>query len=381
LYNYDGRGANNLEGHNVFALNMVRSSYEGMKQVTGVRPFILSRSGYAGLQRYSAIWTGDNQPTDDHMLLGVRMLNSMGLSGLAFTGMDISGFLGDATPALFTRWMQIGAFMPYCRNHKITGAKPAEPWCYGENALNNSRSYIELRYHLLPYLYSIFYEATQDGLPINRSLAIDYSYQENIYKEDFQNQYLFGENIMVAPFKSTDTSGKIYLPKGDNWYDLYTDKEFEGGQVTDAKLTLDRLPLYIKAGSVIPMQSLVQSTAEMPTDTLVVQVYNGNKSSSFTYYEDDGESYKYQKGDFYKRVIKFNPADKTIEFSKVDGTFASKFKYVKILFHGSKDTQLKLHQQYFSAIPYMVSSESEAGTIAVKSIVTANVEKAFSVKY
>lgn len=381
LYNYDGRGANNLEGHNVYALNMVRSSYEGMKQITGVRPFILSRSGYAGLQRYSAIWTGDNQPNDDHMLLGVRLLNSMGLSGLAFTGMDISGFLGNATPELFTRWMQIGAFMPYCRNHKITGAKPAEPWCYGEDALNNSRSYIELRYHLLPYLYSTFYEATQDGLPVNRSLAIDYTFQEDVYKEDFQNQYLFGNNIMVAPFKSTDTKGKIYLPANDNWYNFYTDRKFDGGQVIDTKVTLDRLPLYIKAGSIIPMQSLIQSTADMPTDTLVLHVYNDNKTNSFTYYEDDGESYRYQKGDDYKRIIKFNPRDRRIEFSKVEGAFVSKFKYVKILLHGFNDTYSEQKQQYFSALPYKISPENKNGYIAVKVIVAANAENEFSIKY
>jgi len=381
LYDYDGLGANNLQGHNAFGLNMARSSFEGMKQITGKRPFVLSRSGYAGLQRYSAIWTGDNQPNDDHMLLGVRLLNSMGLSGLAFTGMDISGFLGNATPSLFTRWMQIGAFMPYCRNHKITGAKPAEPWCYGDDALNNSRSYIELRYHLMPYIYSTFYEATQDGLPVNRSLAINYAGQNQIYDERFQNQYLFGGSIMVAPFKSTDTDGKIYLPKGDDWYDFYNDKKITGGQTIDVKVTLDRLPLYVKAGSIVPMQSLVESTSEMPSDTLVLHVYNGDKADEFTYYEDDGESYKYLKGDYYKRLISLNPAAGRIDFSEVKGSYVSRFRYIKMIFHGFGKVAGKANQEYFSAIPYLVNKDSSSGSVPVKSIVVRNLDKTFSIKY
>lgn len=381
LYDYDGLGANNLQGHNAFGLNMARSSFEGMKQITGLRPFVLSRSGYAGLQRYSAIWTGDNQPGEDHMLLGVRLLNSMGLSGLAFTGVDISGFSGNATPSLFTRWMQIGAFMPYCRNHKITGAKPAEPWCYGAGALDNSRSYIELRYHLMPYLYSIFYEATQDGLPVNRSLAIDYAGQNRIYDERFQNQYLFGGSIMVAPFKSTDTNGKIYLPKGDDWYDFYDDEKLNGDQTIATKISLDRLPLYIRAGSIIPMQSLIESTAEMPADTLVLHVYRADKMDSFTYYEDDGESYKYLDGDYYKRIISFHPAVRKIDFSKVEGSYVSKFKYIKIIFHGFEEISGQSKQQYFTALPYMISGQKGAGRIPVKSVVVRNSENMFSVKF
>lgn len=381
LYDYDGQGANNLQGHNAFGLNMARSSFEGMKQITGLRPFVLSRSGYAGLQRYSAIWTGDNQPNEDHMLLGVRLLNSMGLSGLTFTGVDISGFSGNATSSLFTRWMQIGAFMPYCRNHKITGAKPAEPWCYGDNALNNSRSYIELRYHLMPYIYSTFYESTQDGLPVNRSLAIDYTNQNEIYDERFQNQYLFGGSIMVAPFKSTDTNGKIYLPNGDDWYDFYDDKKLDGGQAIDTKISLDKLPLYIKAGSIIPMQSLVESTSEMPSDTLVLHIYNGNKTNSFSYYEDDGESYKYQSGDYYKRTISFNPAINTIGFSKAEGSYTSRFRFIKIILHGFAKISGKSKREYLSVLPYTVTGNAESGDIPVESVVVKNSNKMFSVKF
>jgi len=381
LYDFDGNGATNLQAHNVYGLNMARSSYEGMKQATGLRPFILSRSGYAGLQRYSAIWTGDNQPTEEHMLLGVRLLNSMGLSGLAFTGMDISGFTGDATPSLFTRWMEIGAFIPYCRNHKSIDLKPAEPWCYGDEALNISRNYIALRYRLLPYLYAAFYEATQNGLPVNRSLAINYTDDSTIYNVRFQNQYLFGGSFMIAPFESTVENGEIYLPKGNDWYDFFTDEKLTGGQILQAKITLDKLPVFVKAGSIIPMQSAIESTAQKPTDTLTLHVYNGTEIHNFVYYEDDGESFQYQTGAFYKRTIAFNPVTKTIDFSKAEGSFTSKFKFVKIIFHGFDNIAAKTKSEYFSAIPYDVSENNRTGYIPVKSMVLPNASNAFSIKF
>ena len=381
LYDFDGNGATNLQARNVYALNMVRSSYEGMKQATGLRPFILSRSGYAGLQRYSAIWTGDNQPTEEHMLLGVRLLNSMGLSGLAFTGMDISGFTGDASPSLFTRWMEIGAFIPYCRNHKSTNLKPAEPWCYGDEALNISRNYIALRYRLLPYIYAAFYEATQSGMPVNRSLAIDYTYDSAVYDARFQNQYLFGGSLMIAPFESTAESGAIYLPKGDDWYNFFTDEKLSGGQILQTKITLDKLPIFIKAGSIIPVQSAIETTAQKPADTLTVHVYNGAKTNSFVYYEDDGESFKYQNGDFYKRTITLNPIGRSIDFSAVEGNFVSKFKFIKIVFHGFDAVAGKTKTEYFSAVPYDLSENNQIGYTPVKSMVLPNANNVFSVRY
>jgi alpha-glucosidase len=116
------------------------------------------------------MWTGDNRAENDHMLLGVRLMNSLGLSGVPFTGMDVGGFTGGASPSLYARWMQIGAFNPYFRNHSGINSKASEPWAYGEEVLEITRNYINLRYRLLPYLYSTFYEATQSGSPIMRSL-------------------------------------------------------------------------------------------------------------------------------------------------------------------------------------------------------------------
>ena len=355
LYNYGGQMATNLQARNVYGFNMARASFEGFKNALGKRPFILTRSGYAGLQRYSAIWTGDNRAEDDHMLMGVRMLTSLGLSGVAFTGMDVGGFTGNANISLFARWMQIGAFSPYFRNHTAVNTKSAEPWAFGEEALEISRNYVNLRYRLLPYIYSGFYEATQTGQPIMRSLAINYTHDAKVYNGSFQNQYEFGNGFMIAPFAGSASFGSIYFPGGD-WYDLYNDEVTSGKQEKIIHLSMQKLPVFVKESSIIPMQSLVQTTAEKPTDTLVIHIYKGNRNNKFVYYEDDGESYNYENGAFYKRTINYNAGQHEIVFDKTEGTLASKFKYIKIDLHGyDENSVLKINGRPVKASTEFVS--------------------------
>jgi len=333
LFDYDGKQTNHLEAHNIYGMQMARSSYEGALEQFKERPFILTRSGFAGLQRYTAIWTGDNRAEDDHMLAGVRLLNSLGLSGVSFTGMDIGGFTGNPTTALYARWMELGAFIPYYRNHTAYNSKAAEPWTFGEDVLDITRNYISLRYQLLPYIYSSFYGSTQNGLPVMRSLAIDYTFDPKVLYADYQNQYEFGDSFMIAPFESTKEYGDVYFPKG-TWYDLYNDKQQTGKQDKIIPLSINKLPVYVKGGSIIPMQSLIQSTAEQPVDTLFVHIYNGSTANHFVYYEDDGKSFNYQKGDFYKRLITFDPATHKIVFEAAEGDYKSHFKHIKLILHG-----------------------------------------------
>ncbi len=347
IFDYEGHKASHLQTRNVYAMQMARASYEGGKEAFGKRPFVLTRAGYAGFQRYSAIWTGDNRAEDSHMLLGVRLLNSLGLSGVAFTGMDIGGFTGNATPALFSRWMQIGAFNPYFRNHTAVNTKSAEPWTFGEEVLETSRNYVNLRYMLMPYLYSTFYEATQNGHPVMRSLAIDYTFDPNIYNEQFQNQYQFGHAFLVAPFDGIAGFGKVYFPQG-KWYDLYTDEVQSSGQPKIMELSAHKLPVYVKESSIITMQSLVQSTSQQPTDTLVVHVYNGNVNNSFVYYEDDGESFNYEKGAYYKRTITYDANKHSVTFGATEGSLKSKFNTIKVVMHGFAGSTFKMNNNAVS---------------------------------
>jgi len=348
LFDFDGRKASLLEAHNVYGMQMARSSYEGAKEASTERPFVLSRAAYAGIQRYSAMWTGDNVSSDEHMLLGVRLLNSMGLSGVPFTGVDIGGFTGTASPELMTRWMQLGSFFPYYRNHKVVDSKSAEPWTFGEEALNNLRPYMNLRYKLLPYIYSTFYEATQNGLPIVRSLAIENTFDPKVYNADYQNQFCLGNAIMIAPVVSNKDFAKIYFP-GNNWYNLYNDNVEKGNTEKTVELSMKELPVYVKESSIIPMQTLVQSTADMPQDTLILHVYKGTVPNTYTYYEDDGLSFDYEKGNYYKRNISYDPSQKEIVFDKTEGAFSSKFKNILLVLHGFNGSQqIKINDQSYS---------------------------------
>lgn len=393
LFDYDGHKTTHLQAHNVYGLQMVRSSYEGARQALHQRPFVLTRAGYAGLQRYSAIWTGDNRSEDSHMILGVRLMNSLGVSGVPFSGMDIGGFTGGPSIPLYCRWMQIGAFNPYFRNHSAVNTRSSEPWTYGEEVLEIVRNYVNLRYHLLPYLYSTFYESTQNGLPVMRTLAIDYTFDDKIYQDQFQNQYLFGNGIMVAPFESGKDFGKVYFPKG-RWYDFYSDEEEGGGKEKIIPLSLQKLPVFIRGGSIIPMQSLVQSTMEKPTDTLTIHIYNGDVANSFVYYEDDGISFNNEKGEYYKRTISFDPAKKSVSFTKANGSMKSKFNFIKMMMHGFANTaglnvsgkQVNTKDERSSFLPQISKFDPEKNTtgvegVNVKTVVFKNDDNGMSIGF
>ncbi|MBK0381782.1 DUF4968 domain-containing protein [Pedobacter sp. SD-b] len=390
IFNYDGKLASNKQTHNVYGMQMARSSFEGMVAATNKRPFVLTRAGYAGLQRYTAIWTGDNRSEDDHMLLGVRLLSSLGLSGVSFTGMDIGGFTGGPSVGLYAKWIQLGAFNPYFRNHTAVNTKSSEPWTYGEEVTEISRNYISLRYKLLPYLYSTFNKSVTTGLPVVRSLAIDNTFDPKIYDTQFQNEFLFGQAFLVAPFESTKDFGNIYFPKGD-WYNLYTGELQKGNTEKIVRLSLQKMPVYVKESSIVPMQSLVQSTAEQPTDTLTINIFKGKINNSFVYYEDDGESYNYEKGDFYKRKINYDAANKTIVFDNVEGSFKSKFKYIKLMFHGFDandkiETGKTLKADFASFLTPISKFDPQGSANAVEgyktqSVVLDNDSKRFEIKY
>ncbi|HEU5291475.1 MAG TPA: TIM-barrel domain-containing protein, partial [Cyclobacteriaceae bacterium] len=333
-FDMDGNRATAREARNVYGMMMSRSTYEGTKKLLkNKRPFNLTRSGYAGIQRYAAVWTGDNVAYDAHMLAGVRLINSMGLSGIAFTGYDIGGFVGNADEKLFARWISIGAFSPFFRGHSMINSRDSEPWSYGEKVEEISRNYMKLRYRLLPYLYSLFYEASQTGMPINRSLAIDFPFDEHIYDHNYHNQYLFGPAILVAPVESNKDLTKVYLPEG-NWYSLFTDHPFNGSQQMAVDCPIDQLPLYVRGSSIITMRESAGINTRDQGDVLEIHLYKGNTESEFLFYEDDGSSFENESGVYSKRLISYSPAEKSFKISKQEGSFATLYKKVNLFLHG-----------------------------------------------
>jgi alpha-glucosidase len=333
-FHYEGEQATHKQVRNIYGMQMARSTYEGAKkQLKGNRPFILNRAGYSGVQRYAATWTGDNVADSEHMICGAGLVNSLGLSGVPFTGFDVGGFAGEASADLFVKWTVLGAFSPLFRFHSMINSKDAEPWAFGEEAEEISRNYISLRYRLMPYIYAAFYESSQTGMPISRSLVIGYAGDEKVYESRYQNQYLFGGAFMIPPIAAGLEFIKVYLPGPDTWYNLHTGEKVSTGEYI-AEVRKERYPIFVKGSSIVPMQSLVQNLGEEPHTTIEIHVYNGNDKNTFELYEDDGVSYDYEGGEYIKRFIEFDPVRRQIYFSAAHGKFVSHFTGIKLFLHG-----------------------------------------------
>ncbi len=281
------------EVHNLYGQMMARASSEAMEKLRPEqRSFILTRSGFAGVQRWSSVWTGDNQSLWDYLEMSLPMLANLGLSGVPFVGSDIGGFAGNATAELFARWMQVGMLYPLMRAHSMTGTERHEPWVFGDRTETICREYIELRYQLLPYFYTLFWEAATTGSPILRPLLYHYPNDPQTY--NLYDQLLLGPNLMAAPIYRPGVEHRVvYLPEG-TWYDWWTGDRHEGPTHIMAHAPLETMPLYVKAGAVIPLGPVMQHVGERPLDQLRLRVWPGN--GEWTLYEDDGESFDYRTG-------------------------------------------------------------------------------------
>jgi alpha-glucosidase len=299
FFDNDGVISDHKEIHNTYGHFMSKATYEGIRDYTKKRPFVITRACYAGTQKYSTVWTGDNQSSWEHLRMSLPMLMNLGLSGMIFCGADIGGFSFDCTGELLSRWVQVGAFTPLFRNHSRDYTRDQEPWAFDELTEEINRKYIKLRYRLIPYLYDLMWNAESTGLPVVRPLFLNYQQDENTY--EINDEFLCGENILVAPMVEQGKIARvIYLPKGDCWIDYWTKETFEGGQYIIKKASLDVCPIYIKAGSIIPNYQAQNYIGEIEIKELVLDIYPSanNEESSYINYQDDGESFEYRKGAF-----------------------------------------------------------------------------------
>ncbi|MFM2250346.1 MAG: hypothetical protein RLZZ358_1273 [Bacteroidota bacterium] len=333
-FDFDGEKASHRKARNVFGMQMARSTQAGArKQAPKKRPFVLTRSGFAGIQRYAAAWTGDNVASEEHMLAGIRLVNSLGMSGVSFAGYDVGGFAGEASKGLFARWMSIAAFSPLYRAHSMINTKDAEPWAFGEEVEEISRNYLNFRYSLLPTIYSAFHQSTHNGLPLAASLAIHFPQDEAIYQTAFQNEYLFCDTFLVAPVESFREISKVYLPQGE-WYYLYTDQKHQGGQVIYQDSPLNYLPVYVQAGKIFAQQSPTQHTGMAPDSTLNLHLYRGSTGSTYIHYEDAGEGLDYLDGEFFSREIEYQPKNGSLKIEQAKGQQSSQYAKIRLFFHG-----------------------------------------------
>lgn len=284
--------------HNLFALAEVMGTYQGLDRLMGDdRPFILSRAGYAGIQRYAAIWTGDNSSSFEHLEIKIPMLLNMSVSGLTMVGADIGGFVGNPSPELLVRWYQASVLDPLFRNHTSKGTYDQEPWVYGEGYLAPIRDVINLRYRLMPYLYTAVEQASRTGQPVLRPLY--YQFPDDPETYTIEDQFLVGDSLLLAPvLKEGATSRRLYLPEGF-WYDYGSKEQIKGGCWVNYPVKLETLPLFVRAGSVIPWQSATSSSAEKPSGH-GLEVYPGPDTTVSYWYSDNGRS---QAGD--SRLVSF----------------------------------------------------------------------------
>lgn len=338
MFDFDGHTADALEAKNVYGMLMARASYESaLKYGQGRRPFVLTRSGFAGVQRYAAVWTGDNTASDEYIPGGALLNAQLGLSGIPFTGDDIGGYIGPTSKELFIRWIETGVFQPFVRNHKESYAPANEPWAYGAEAEAIAREFIGFRYRLLPYIYSTFYEASNTGLPVVRSLCINHPFEALVYDQRYQSQFMLGEAFLIVPVTTREITKQLYLPQGD-WFDVYNDLPVKGDQEINVQCPVWKIPVFVRASSLIPVQSLTQTTAQAPSDTLQLHVFRGSSDNDFLLYEDDGCTFSYRENQYRKQRIEYHGSENLLLFSKPEGKYKSGFNYILLVLHGFGDT-------------------------------------------
>jgi alpha-glucosidase len=349
------RKAGHREIHNVFGMQNVRATYDGLLALRpNERPFVLTRAAFAGTQRYAATWTGDNQSTWVHYRLSLPTLLNMGISGYALTGVDVGGFDGSPKPDLLTRWMQLGAFLPLFRNHTASGTRDQEPWVHGPEHEAMNRRAIETRYRLLPYIYTSMEETSRTGVPIMRAFFLEHPREGRIPGIN-DREFFFGPDLLVAP-KLNEMLDKyeVLFPDGI-WYDYWTGKQVDAKsrsawdpQYDEAapqnppnilSLTvdpsLDTIPVYVRGGAIIPQQPVVQTTMQKPDGPLELRVYPGPNCQG-SVYTDDGTSFAYKKGDYFRQsfTCEVTSTGVTVKLSAAEGKYTPWWTQIQIVAFG-----------------------------------------------
>jgi alpha-glucosidase len=311
-----------------------RGTFEGMKRWrSNQRPFVMTRASFAGGQRYAVTWTGDNSATWDHLRLCVEQLINLGLSGFAYSGCDVGGFTGGPSPELMTRWFEVAAFSPIFRDHSTKDSPRAEPWVDGPAQLAMRKHYVEERYHLLPYIYALADENARTGDPLMR--PVFYDYPDALDGGcDLSMSFTLGRDLLISgpPKPESPEKFDICLPKG-GWYDYWT-----GQPVTAAKLTetpkLNVLPVFVRAGTILPRQPLVQSSMVKPNGLLELDVYPGPDCSGELYF-DDGISVN---GPSLRQRVECveTPKGIALRFGARQGSWQPWWTKIQVTVHGPK---------------------------------------------
>ncbi len=352
---FQSRTTSHIEIHDVYGMENSRATYDGLLALSpNERPFVLTRATYAGGQRYAVTWTGDNNSTWNHLRLTTPMLLNLGLSGFGMSGADVGGFIGSPGPELLTQWFELGAFQPIDRDHACDTSANQEIWVHGPEQEAIRKRYIEERYKLMPYLYTAE-ELSRTGLPIVRPLFLEFpdaTKDKHPMDLDAGNEFLFGNNLLVAPavYPEKPDTYTVELPSV-NWYNYWTGEKVDGGTWSDGasglndpgligrkiiiKPQLDVLPVFVREGSILPLQPLVQSTSETPKGPLTLRVYPG-KDCKGSLYMDDGKTFAYKHGDFLRMefACSESPNGITVHIGSHQGKYVPWWKALQVEIYG-----------------------------------------------
>jgi alpha-glucosidase len=284
-----GRVRLHSEVHNAYGSLMAEAARGGLERLRpDARPFVISRAGYAGLQRHALQWTGDNSSWWEHLWMSMPQLQNLGLSGIAWAGVDVGGFYDDCDGELLARWTEFGIFQPFCRNHSAMDTARQEPWAFGEPSESICRSMLELRMQLLPYLYTAFEECHRTGAPILRPLLFAHPDDPVTYTAD--DEFMVGDALLVAPITRPGIEHRhVYLPAG-SWAHWWTGELIEGPAHVLAHAPLGQPAIYARCNTPIPLWPVLQHTGEVP-DSLTWRVFVGPGGGSGSLYEDAGDGY------------------------------------------------------------------------------------------
>ncbi|MGB8705389.1 MAG: glycoside hydrolase family 31 protein, partial [Gillisia sp.] len=333
-HEYEGNRCSHRKAHNVYGMQMARATYEGVKKYNfPKRPFVITRANYSGGQRYTSTWTGDNVASWEHLWLANVQIQRLCLSGMSFAGTDIGGFAEQPSGELYTRWIQLGVFHPFCRTHSSGDHGEQEPWFFGDEVLEITRKFVELRYQLLPYLYTAFHQYIEEGIPILKPLV--YIDQEDVQTHYRADEFVYGNQILVCPIQEPNVQGRrMYIPRG-RWYNYWNDAPVTGGKEMWVDAPLDTVPLFIKEGAIIPKYPVQQFVDEKPIEEIKLEVYFKEGKENSLFYEDSHDGYDYKKGRYSLRTFKFNGKSNELVIQQhKDGKYESPHKQFFIEFHG-----------------------------------------------
>lgn len=402
------RTATHAELHNVYGMENSRATFEGLLKLDpDTRPFVLTRATYAGGQRYATTWTGDNSSSWNHLRITTPMLENLGLSGFAFSGADVGGFAGTPSTELLTKWLEVAAFQPIDRDHTEKGSGDQEPWVGGPEQEAIRRRFIEERYRLLPYIYTVTEETSRTGLPMVRPLFLEFpdaapDHHPIDIDGDAAGEFLLGPDLLVAPphWLGELEAYTVEFPSRE-WYDYWTGKKIPrpaSAQPVDSSLPanlaaqpplsiqvrpeLSSLPVYVRGGSILPIAPLVESVYQKPDGPLTLRVYAPDEASNApcegALYLDDGKTYAYQHGDYLRMKFGCQLSNDGFELriAAPEGSYPGWWKEIRVELFGwsPKKDEISLNgaaqhlsiQHTTTAVAFTISYDGRAMEVVLK---------------